>query len=91
MSTKNVTTITVRELKAYASELLRKLEEVPDLEFIITKHGKPCAKLVPLDKKLTKVPVSERISLRNTWSHLPELSETDFAEAKRIWEPRVNE
>jgi prevent-host-death family protein len=91
MATSNVTTITVRELKTYASEFLRKLEEAPDSEFIITKHGKPCAKLVPIDRKSTKVPISERISLRNTWSHLPELSEADFAEAKRIWEPRVNE
>jgi len=85
----NVTTISVRELKAKASELLHRLEKEGDLEIVITRHGKPCAKLVPLSKRAVKIPPSERISLLNTWSHLPlEPTDADFEEAKRIWEPR---
>ena len=100
MVTRNVTTISVRELKAKASEILRQLEEADNLEVIITRHGKPCAKLVSLGKKRAEIPTlaknqkeipwSERISLRNTWAHLPmrEPTDADFEEAKRIWEPR---
>ena len=84
----NVTTITVRELKTRASELLRRFEADPTLEFVITRHGKPCAKLVALGRA-EKVPSSERITLRGTWAGLHELSDADFAEAKRIWEPEI--
>ena len=87
---KNVTTITVRELKSKASELLRQFQEDPTLEIVITRHGKPCAKLVPLEK-WEGVPASERISLRDTWAGMHDLSEADFAEAKRIWEPKIDE
>ena len=80
--------VTIQELKARASEIIRRLEQTTNLEIIITRHGKPCAKLVSLDRNHA-VPWEERISLRNTWSHLHlEPSEEDFAEAKRIWEPR---
>lgn len=88
----NVITVSIRELKARTSEILRQLEKEGDLEVIVTRHGKPCAKLVSARRHLVriaeKVPASERISLRNTWSHLPELTDADFEEAKRIWEPR---
>ncbi len=84
MATKTVTTISVRELKARASELLKKLEETQDLEFVITRHGKPCARLSPV--KPGEIPWEERISLRDTWSDLPELSEEEFAQAKAAWE-----
>ncbi len=84
--------VSMRELKARASEIIRRLEQTPDHEIIITRHGKPCAKLVSLAGKAEGIPWSERISLRNTWSHLHlEPSEEDFAEAKRIWEPKAAE
>ena len=81
-------TVSVRELKAKTSEILRKLEEAPGYEIVITRHGKPCAKLVSLKGNSERPPSSERKSLRNTWSHLPELTDADFAEVKRIWEPK---
>lgn len=87
---KNVTTITVRELKTRASELIRRFEEDPTLEFVVTRYGKPYAKLVGLSSD-QKVPPSERISLRGTWADLPDLSDADFEEAKRIWEIKVDE
>ena len=86
----NPNTVTVRELKAKASEILRKLEEAPGKEVVITRHGKPCAKLVSLEGSSKETPWSERISLRNTLAHLPELTDADFAEAKRIWEPKTD-
>ena len=87
---KAVTTISVRELKAKAGELLKRLEETPDLEFVVTRHGKPCAKLVSLAGTAAAVPQSERITLRGTWAGVHELTDADFAEAKRIWEPKIN-
>jgi prevent-host-death family protein len=78
----------VRELKANPTELLRLLEETPDMEIIITRYGKPSAKLVSLTGKPAEVPWPDRVSLRGTWSHLPEPTDEDFAEAKRIWEPQ---
>ena len=84
------TTVTVRELKAKASEILRDLEKSPAKEIIVTRHGKPCAKLVSLKGTSQGIPWSERKSLRNALPHLHELTDADFAEAKRIWEPKFD-
>lgn len=84
------TTISIRELKSKASRILRTLEEGTDREVVITRHGKPCAKLVSLNRKPGEIPWTERISLRGTWANLHELSDADFAEAKRIWEPKTD-
>lgn len=92
MLTRNVITIGVRELKAKTSEILRRLEEKNDLEIIITRHGKPCARLVSarryLPKLAEKVPESDRISILGAYPNLPELTDKDFKEVKRIWEPK---
>ena len=88
--TQHIDTVSVRELKAKASEILRDLEDSPVGEVIITRHGKPWAKLVSLKGKPDRIPWSERISLRNTLTHLPDLTEADFIEAKRIWEPKFD-
>ena len=82
-------TVTVRELKAKASEILRELDETPGKEVVITRHGKPCAKLVSLKGTSEEIPWSERKSLRNSLKHLPHLTYADFVEAKRIWEPKI--
>ena len=83
-------TVSVRELKAKASEILRKLGETPGKEVVITRHGKPCAKLVSLKGTSEEIPWEQRKSLRNSMPHLHELSDADFAEAKRIWEPKTD-
>lgn len=76
-------TISVRELKANASGILRELESSGE-EVIITRRGKPCGKLVPVDRDSPKKrPLS---SLRGTLSFLPELEYEDFHEVKKIWE-----
>lgn len=82
------TTITVRELKTYASGYLRELHQNPSLEIIITKHGKPCAKLVALSEGTAGPAGVETISLRETWTHMASLRDGDFNEAKGIWEPK---
>lgn len=84
------TTISIRELKSNASRILRTLEKGTDREVVITRHSKPCAKLVSLSRKAGEMPWTERISLRGTWANLHELSDADFAEAKRIWKPKAN-
>ena len=80
----------VRELKANPTELINLLEETPGLEIIITRYGKPSAKLVSLKEEAGDVPWEQRTSLRNTWSHMPDLTDEDFAKAKKIWEPRTD-
>lgn len=78
-------TIAVRELKARASELLRQVEEGE--EFLVTRYGKPCARLVPADGAegpRTKLPALLGIYR----DRLPPLTWDDFLEAKRIWEPK---
>ena len=80
----------VRELKANPTELINLLEETPGLEIIITRYGKPSAKLVSLKEEAGDVPWEQRISLRGTWSHMHDLTDEDFAEAKKIWEPRTD-
>ena len=80
----------VRELKANPTELIHMLEESPGLEIIITRYGKPAAKLVSLKETSEDIAWEDRISLRGTWAHMHELTDEDFAEAKKIWEPRVD-
>ena len=80
----------VRELKADPTHLLRLLEENPEMEIIITRYGKPSAKLVSLKETSEEVPWSERVSLRGTWANLHELTDEDFAEAKGIWNPKLD-
>ena len=79
----------VRELKANPTDLIHMLEETPGLEIIITRYGKPAAKLVSLKETSEEIPWSERVSLRGTWANRHELTDADFAEAKRIWEPKA--
>ncbi len=104
MATETVTTVSVRELKAKASEIIRKVEGSDGAEVIITRHGKPCAKLVALgeerrrmpvlerlERKRTTMPWSERVSLLNSWANLQfdrEPTDEDFLELKKIWEPK---
>ena len=76
----------IREFKAHLSEILRDLEEGD--EVIITRHGKPCARLTaapePDDDKL---PLS---SLRGAFAGiLPDVDYEEFVKIKKIWEPRM--
>ena len=83
-------TVSVRELKAKTSEILRKLEEAPGNEIVITRHGKPCAKLMSFKGKSEELPREEKIVLRNIFAGMHQLTDEDFAEAKRIWEPKID-
>ena len=80
----------VRELKANPGELLTLLEETPDMEIIITRYGKAAAKLISMIGKSGQVPWGHRASLRGSWSHMPDLTDQDFADAKGIWEPKLD-
>ena len=79
------TTYGIREFKAKVSEILHELDDSD--EVIITRHGKPCAKLVPVEAeaKVEKLPLS---ALRDMLD-LPDLPWEDFVEAKKMWEPRI--
>ncbi|GEM_PF-3543403 len=79
--TPTVETVGVRELKARISQLLRALESHPE-GVVITRHGKPCAKLVAFRE--TKVTTGQR-TLRGAFPHLPDLTYEDFQEAKKMW------
>ncbi len=83
-------TVSVRELKAKTSEILRKLKEAPGTEIVITRHGKPCAKLMSFKGKSGELPREEKIVLRNIFAGMHQLTDEDFAEAKRIWEPKID-
>ena len=76
-------TIGVRELKANASRVLKEMEKSGE-EIVITRRGKPCAKLVPIGAGLT----GERTlgSLKGALLSLPELVFDDFMDVKSVWE-----
>lgn len=78
-----MTTIGVRELKARTSKVLRDVSE-GRREFVITNHGRPCGKIVPIEEDVSGEKKSLK-TLRGAYSHLPELNETDFHELKQAW------
>lgn len=76
----------MRELKAHTSKILREVSEKRK-EYIITRHGKPFGKLVPVEeyeKKREKV-------LRGSYRNLPDLTEKDFEQTKTLWKPKQAE
>lgn len=66
-----VTTISVRELKAKTSEILRKVESSGE-EIIITRLGTPCGKLVPIKPEAPGKKKSLR-TLRGAFRTWPDL------------------
>ena len=86
----NVEHIGVRELKANPGDVLTQLEESPDMEIIITRYGKASAKMMSVAGKSGEPPWGERVSLRGAWSDMPDLTDEDFADAKGIWEPKID-
>ena len=79
------TTYNVREFKARVSEILRSLDDGDDV--IITRHGKPCGKLTPVQgiaetRASFGTPLA---SLRGALSDLPDASYEDFLEIKSAW------
>ena len=80
-----MTTYGVREFKARISEILRQLEDGE--EVIITRRGKPYGRLSAVTPSDEGRPSLR--TLRGALSYLPEVTDEDFLEIKRIWEPRV--
>lgn len=78
-----VTTYGVREFKAKVSGILDDLTDGE--EIVITKRGKPCGKLTPVEDAVGKLPLN---ALRDLLP-LPDATYEDFLEAKKIWEPRI--
>ena len=78
-------TYSVREFKARASEILRGLSDGE--EVIITRRGKPCGRLTPVQPPAEVKPSLG--TLRGTATYLPEASYEDFLSVKTLWEPRV--
>lgn len=80
--TTEATTIGIRELKAQTSKVLRQVKS-EQKEIIITNHGRPCGKLVPVDEdELEKKPSA---ALRGAYTDLPDLDEELFDQLKQAW------
>ncbi len=80
-----MTTYNIREFKAKVSEILSALSY--DQEVIITRRGKPCGKLSPVDPPTEGKPSLS--TLKGAFAHLPEASYEDFLDIKALWEPKV--
>ena len=79
-----MTTISIRELKAEATRILRHIEKTGEV-VVITRRGTPCGLLTPI-KQSSKSKKSLR-SIRNSFSKLPNAEYQDFLNIKGIWEP----
>lgn len=71
----------VREFKTRVSDILRHLDDGE--EVIITRHGKPRARLTPI-RQSDDGTASTRI-LRGALEDLPTATYEDFLDAKAIW------
>ena len=80
----HMTTYSIREFKARVSEILRDLDD--GAEVIITRRGKPCGRLTPVEGPAEGKPALS--TLKGSLSHLPDAAYEDFLNVKTLWEPR---
>ena len=80
-----MTTYSIREFKAKASAILRELEDGD--EVIITRRGKPCAKLTPVPPPDSDKP--SLATLEGALTYLPDATYEDLREVQSMWEPRL--
>lgn len=73
--------MTLKEFKAQASRVLRKVQE-QGARYLITRRGRPWGRLVPAGPG---APGGGRRLLRGAYRDLPELGEEAFAAAKALW------
>ncbi len=71
----------IREFKAGVSRIVRGLGEGD--EVTITRHGKPCAKLIPVSPAVKGKPALS--TLRGAFSELPDATYEDFLAIKTLW------
>ena len=81
----DMTTYNIREFKSKISEIINTLEY--DQEVIITRRGKPCGRLTPVELPAEEKPSLQ--TLRGALTQLPDATFEDFQDIKSIWEPRV--
>ncbi len=76
-----MTTYSIREAKAHLSEILRDLD-LGD-EVIITRRGRPYARLTSVDGGTDDRPSLD--TLRGSLSQLPDAGYQDFQDVKGVW------
>ena len=77
-----MTTYSIREFKAKVSEILRNLNDGE--EVIITRLGKPCGKLIPVQSSAEGKPSAR--DLRGSMTQLPYTNYEDFLGTKALWD-----
>lgn len=82
----NEATIGIREFKAKLSQIISGLDGQG--EVVITRHGRPCAKLISIQTPPDRG-TAPLASLRDRLPQLPDASYEDFLELKSIWDPKV--
>ena len=70
----------IRQLKSQTSEILRRVQDGE--EFIVTRRGKPCAKLTAA---AAPPPPESPDSLEGRFRDWPDATWEDIQDAKRIW------
>ena len=80
-----MTTYSIREFKTRVSGILRNLDDGE--EVIITRRGKPCGRLMPVERSSEAKPSLD--TLRGALANLPDASYEDFQDIKALWEPSV--
>lgn len=81
-----MTTVSIRELKAEATRILRHIEETGEA-VVITRRGTPCGMLTPIGQ--SPEPKKSLRSIKDSFSKLPKAEYQDFLDIKGIWEPRA--
>lgn len=79
-----MTTFAIKEFKARASAILRDLSAGDSV--VITRHGKPCAKVTGLAPAPHESQPLTR--LKGIRSNLAEVPYDEFLALKRVWGPR---
>ena len=80
-----MTTYSIREFKAKTSAIIRELEDGD--EVIITRRGKPCARVTPVPPPDSDKP--SLATLEGALTYLPDATYEDLQEVQSMWQPRL--
>jgi prevent-host-death family protein len=80
--------VSVRELKAHTSQVLREVRET-GVEYVVSSRGRSIARIEPLDVTEASATTDGMGNSRGSVAGLPQIDWDGFVWVKSVWEPAI--